>query len=100
MTQIQALLAKVRDLLSGEPLRAIVYGAAVVIWLVTSIANALGITRFGPEISVESALTQATAASVLLTEIARRFTYSPNTVERVAAQAARTGSATVTIPPP
>jgi hypothetical protein len=97
---MQTLITKVRDLLQGEPLRAIVYGAGVVIWLTISIANALGVTRFGPEISVEDALTQATAASVLLTEIARRFTYSTNTVERVAAQAAATGSPTVTIPPP
>ena len=94
------LLAKVRDLLQGEPLRAIVYGAAVVVWLVLGVANALGVTRLGPEVGIEDALTQATAASVLLTEISRRFTYSPNTVERIAAQAAATGSPTVTVSPP
>lgn len=77
------LLNRARALLQGETLRAIVYGAAIVVWIVVGLSNALGFTRFGANISVTDALTQATAASVLLTELARRFVYSPATVAAI-----------------
>ena len=94
-----ALLAKARDLLAGEPLRAIVYGAAFVVWLVCGIATALGYAGL-PSIGIDDALFQATAAAALLTEISRRFTYSPNTVAVIAATAAMTGNPFVTTSPP
>lgn len=93
------ILDKVRRLLTGEPLRAIVYGAALVVWIVCGIAAALGYQGL-PTINLDDALLQATAAAAGLTEIARRFTYSPNTVEVIAAVAAATGDPTVSAPPP
>lgn len=83
---LQVLSARVSSLLSGETLRAIVYGGAVVVWFIVGIANSVGITRFGPHIALDDALTLATAAAVLLTELARRFVYSANTVARLLAQ--------------
>jgi hypothetical protein len=70
---LSAILTRARALLAGEPLRAIIYGAAVVVWLVVGAANALGFTALGPTISVDDALTVATTAAVLLTELARRY---------------------------
>jgi hypothetical protein len=70
---IGAILNRARAALQGEPLRAIVYGAALVVWLVLGVADVVGITRFGPAIDITDALTQATAASVLLTELVRRY---------------------------
>lgn len=84
MKKLNELLDKVRALLQGEPLRAITYGSAVVIWLVVGIANAIGYTKFGPTISIENALLDATAAGVLLTELGRRWVFSPATVATIA----------------
>jgi len=61
-----ALLARITALLQGEPLRFIVYGAAIVVWLVVAIANQLGIAHFGPAVSLTDALIDATAASAFL----------------------------------
>jgi hypothetical protein len=80
---VNALLVRAKALLQGEPLRAIVYGAAVVVWVVVGIANATGITHFGPTISLDDALVDATAAAAALTEISRRFVFSPATVEQL-----------------
>lgn len=79
---MQALLDKARALLQGEPLRAIVYGAAVVVWLVTHIAQALHIGNLAV-VNLDQALVMATGASVALTEFARRWTYSPTTVAAI-----------------
>lgn len=79
---MQAILEKVRALLQGEPLRAIVYGAAVVIWIVTRVAAALHVGNIAA-VDLDQALVMATAASVALTEFARRWTYSPATVAAI-----------------
>jgi len=70
---MNAILSRLSALIQGEPLRGIVYGAAVMVWIVVGVANAVGFTRFGPNLNIADALTQATAASVLLTELARRY---------------------------
>lgn len=77
---ISDILDKVRDLLTGEPARAIGYGGAAVVYLV---AKALGSI---PDVSPEEALVQVTAAIALVAsfvETIRRFVYSPNTVARL-----------------
>ncbi len=79
---MEALLAKARALLQGETLRAIVYGAAVVVWLVTRIAKALGIGNL-EAIDLDQALLMATTAAAALTELARRYVYSPATVAAI-----------------
>jgi hypothetical protein len=81
---LQNLLAKARELLQGEPLRAIVYGAAVVVWLTTHIAQALAIGHLAV-VDLDQALLMATAAAAALTEFARRWTYSPATVAAIVA---------------
>lgn len=52
------LLDKARDLLAGEPARAIGYGAAAVIYLVALAFDAI------PDVSPDAALVAATAAIV------------------------------------
>lgn len=98
---MSAILARVTDLLQGEPLRAISYGAAIVVWLVVGIASQLGVVRFGPAITLQDALTDATAASAVLvgiTETIRRYVYSPNTVKAI--EAGVTPGVTVTATSP
>lgn len=77
---MSALLARVTALLSGEPLRFIVYGAALVVWLVVGIANALGFSHFGANISLTDALPIASAAAVAITEVCRQIVWSPASV--------------------
>lgn len=84
MQSITELANRITTLLTGEPARFIFYGAAIVIWAVLGIANALGFTRLGPTIDLNDALTQATLAGALITELIRRYVYSPNTVNAVA----------------
>lgn len=88
--RLQGLLNKVANLLTGEPLRAIGYGAAVVIWLV---ANASG--KFA-DMSFESAIVLSTTAIGTLSgiiETARKFVYSPNSVQTIANEAFDAGAA-------
>lgn len=82
MNFLKDTLDKVQHLLSGEPLRAIVYGGAVIIYVV---AKAFAVI---PDQSVDEALVTAGAAAALLAtlvETARRYVYSPNTVEAIIA---------------
>jgi hypothetical protein len=71
--KLRVLADRARDLLQGEPARFIFYGAAIVVWIVLAIANRLGVTTFGPTISLGDALTQATLAGAFLTELIRRY---------------------------
>lgn len=75
-----AVLDKARDLLQGETLRAIGYGAGVVIYLVAKAVGSI------PDLSFDQAVLQAgAAAAVLVTviESARRFVFSPKTVAAI-----------------
>lgn len=65
--KLMSALSKVRSLLAGEPLRAIVYGSAVAVWVVAGISGRI------PDITLDEALVQATAAAAILTEVCRRF---------------------------
>ena len=87
MQTITELANRITAALSGEPARFIFYGAAIVIWAVVAISNALGFNQFGPNISLTDSLTQATLAGALITELIRRSVYSPNTVNTVAVDA-------------
>ena len=78
---LTALAVRAQDLLQGEPLRVIVYSAVAVVWAVTHIALALGVTRFGTDApSLDAILTIVTTAAALVTEACRRFVYSPASV--------------------
>jgi hypothetical protein len=81
---VTALADKLRALLQGETLRAIVYGAAIVVWLVTHIAEAMNIGNL-QVVNLDTALAVATGAAALLTELARRYVYSPATVAQIVA---------------
>lgn len=87
MDRLKAILLWLRDtterLLQGEPLRMIVQGAAVVIWLVTRILETLGVGTI-EVVSLDQALLIAWAAATALTEALRRWVYSPATVMRLA----------------
>jgi hypothetical protein len=93
---IGRVIGKAQDLLKGEPLRAITYGGAVVIYLVARAVGAI------PDVSIDQAIIQSGAAAVALVgliETARKFVYSKPTVERIAEASAATGVATVPAPP-
>lgn len=81
------LAERLRALLQGEPLRLIVYGAAVVVWLATRIvpivAEALGTQVNLQAIDLDGALATATVAAGVLTELVRRYVYSPATVAAI-----------------
>jgi len=80
-TSLLAVLDKVRYLLTAEPARMIGYGAAIAIFLIVQLLNALGFTRF-PLITLEQSIAMAGAAIVFLVPIVegiRRFVYSPQT---------------------
>jgi len=84
----RSVLDAAARLLQGEPLRAIGYGAAVVVFLV---ANASG--RFA-DLTFDESLNIALAAITTLIgiiETARRFVYSPNTVTQVTNAALQRG---------
>jgi hypothetical protein len=69
---MDALVARARALLQGEPLRAITYGAIVVVWLVTHAAFAAGVTHQpGPDF--DTILAAVSAALVALNEAIRLY---------------------------
>lgn len=82
---LDLLRTRLLALLQGEPLRAIVYGAALVVLIVVHVAVALGYHLFGDVIDFDKALAAATAAAALLTEISRKIVYSPASVARIVA---------------
>lgn len=87
-----SILDAARNLLAGEPLRAIGYGAAVIVYLVT---NASG--RFA-DLTFDEAFSAATVAITTvigIVETARRFVYSKPTVEVLVGDAAFTGDPSV-----
>lgn len=99
---INDLLDKARAALSGEPARFIGYGSAIVVVGVVAVANQLGITRFGSNLSLTDALVGSTAAIATLTglvEAVRRAVYSPASVQVIATNAAASGDDTIPAPP-
>lgn len=80
---ITDILDKATSILQGEPLRAITYGSAVIIYFA---ARALGAI---PDQSFDQAIVSATAATAVLitvVESARRFVSPASKVEDVPAQ--------------
>ena len=74
---IHDVVTKAEALLQGEPLRAIVYGAAVVVYIVAAVTGRFGV------VSLDNALVQAGAAAAALTELGRHYVYSPATVTSI-----------------
>ena len=75
------ILDKLRTLLTGEPLRAIGYGAIAVVFLVSRALVLAGYWQGAPTLDV---IVAAVGAAVLaVTEVSRAFVYSPNTVGRI-----------------
>lgn len=76
----RSLADSARNILAGEPARAIGYGGAAVVYLVARASGSI------PDVTVEEALVQATAAIAIvaaLVESVRRVVYSPNTVDAI-----------------
>lgn len=85
---LSAVLDKVRDLLTGETLRAINYGAAAVIFVIAKASGRIDDIPFSDAIVLT-----ATAATFVvgITEAARRYVFSPNTVEAIVTEQAEDG---------
>lgn len=78
----------VRNILRGEPARAIGYGGAAVIYIVAKASGRI------PDVTPEEALAQAGAAILViggLVESIRRFVYSPFTVIDLTSEAFQDG---------
>lgn len=91
MSTASDIIDKADGLLKGEPARAIGYGSALVIVGVVAVANQLGITRFGGNIDLVTAVGLASAAIVTVTgviESIRRFVFAPATVTAILAEGA------------
>lgn len=80
MDIIRKLLDQARDLLQGEPARAIGYGAAVVVYVVTRASGQLDDVPLDQALVLTAGYV-ATIAGVI--ESIRRVVYSPNTVEAI-----------------
>jgi hypothetical protein len=83
---LQALTDKASNLLRGEPLRAIGYGGAAVVYFVANGFDAI------PDMSFDAAVSAAVAAGAILVtfvEAARRVVYSPNTVNAILEELSR-----------
>lgn len=78
MGALNSILAKVQDLLNGEPLRLVSYGAIGVVIIVSQIAVITGIWQNAP--SLDTVLVAVTGATALITEFVRSIVSSPNTV--------------------
>lgn len=99
-SRIDAILAKLQVILSGEPLRALGYTLGLVIFVAAKVSGAI------PDVSLDQAFLQAAGAltvAVTLIESARRLVYSPRTVEKIEDKAftegARAGAAIVRTAP-
>lgn len=79
---LDRLAGLVQRLLQGEPLRLVTVGGAVVVTLVTHIADIVwpGHIRV---VDVDTAIVVATTAAGVVAEVARRWVYSPATVARL-----------------
>lgn len=71
------LLNRVRSLLQGEPLRAIVYGAAVIYFIVAGVSDRI------PDVDFDQATIAAVAAVTALTELCRQLVTPVAAVERM-----------------
>jgi hypothetical protein len=72
---MSAFIDRIRGLLHGEPLRAIGYGAGVVVWIVAGLSGRI------PNVPIEQAVVNAGAAAALLASIietARRYVSPAN----------------------
>lgn len=85
-----AIVDTLRAVLQGEPLRVISYGAVATVWIATHAAYASGITTAQPP-DFDAILLAVTAGIASLTELVRRYVYSPITVERVVSAAYQAG---------
>lgn len=92
MAKFVPLLNALRGVLQGNPLRAIGYGAIAVVFLVSQAAVLLGYSKAAPDLDTISVAVAASVAFV--TELARKYVYSPNSVAAIVA-----GVELGTIPP-
>lgn len=89
--------AMLRTALTGEPLRFISYGAVITVVVVTHLAFALGITQAQPP-SFDVVSGAVASAVVVVTELARRYAWSPNSVQAAIAVAVEDATKAVSNP--
>jgi hypothetical protein len=86
--QLSAIADKARALLQGEPLRAITWGAIVVVYLVVHAASAFGFVHTPPaslQVISEAVLVAIAAIVALLSEFSRQYVWSPASVAHLLA---------------
>jgi len=74
---MSALLSRIRTLLQGEPLRVIVYGAAVTYFIVAQASDRI------PDVTFDQATVTALAAVTALTELARQLVMPVAVIESI-----------------
>ena len=77
---MEAIVAKVRDLLKGETLRAIGYGAIAVIFIGSKAVVEFKLVPGYAAPSLDAIVLAVGASTAAVVEFARRFVYSENTV--------------------
>lgn len=85
---MSGLVATVRGLLQGEPLRMITYGAIAVVIVVSRVLAMTGLWPDAP--SVDMVLAAVAAAVAAVNEVIRQFVYSPASAAALAAAPAAT----------
>lgn len=92
-----ALKSMSQDALTGEPLRFITYGADAVVFVVLRAAVYVGYLPEAPNmIEIQGAVTVAIA---LVTELARRYVWSPASIQAAVLQAATDAVGQIPAPP-
>lgn len=84
----------IKGLIAKEPARLIAWGSALAVTGAVALANALGVT-----LSDEILLGVSGLAALIITELIRRFVYSPDTTQAIADHAAATGDTDIGTPP-
>lgn len=88
------LIDFVKGLIAREPARLVAWSSAIAVAGALKLAQLLGV-----EFNAEILAGVSAAAALLVTELIRRFVFSPATVDAIAAGAAWTGDPTVGPPP-
>jgi hypothetical protein len=81
MAKFVPLLNALRDVLQGEPLRFIGYGAIAVVVVISQVAVLLGYSKAAPDL--DTIIVAVGGAVAFVTELARKYVYSPNSVAAI-----------------
>ena len=89
-----SILNLIKNLIASEPTRLVAYASALAIAGSLKLAELAGVT-----LSAEILAGVAGLAALVVTELIRRFVYSPDTTQKIADRAADTGDTDIGSPP-